>query len=365
MINGLFTTISRCILHKVNAKPAATDDEEEEKRHDDGLDLPDQQSYLLSDNEISIDKEHHDIMRDFFLNAFKAKEYYNLWSETDTLSENVIYRCVSEIFDNSDSFLQQSKIIVEHMYNQSEDRTQIGHVFVVLFHDLDVDGCKTDAVGIFKMETRTQILKIGYNEEQGFAIGYDEGVNLNKVEQGCLIFNTEREKGYLVAVSESLGRNSRYWIDRVLCAMQRKDEYYQTQNTIAICKDFVTKQLPKEYEVSKADQAVLMNKTKEYFEENSSFDFDHFTREVLPDKQVADDFRTFSEQQSNELDLKINEGFHISEGAVKKQSRMFRSVIKLDKNFHVYVHGNSKFIEKGFDQEAEMQYYRLFFKEEE
>ena len=56
---------------------------------------------------------------------------------------------------------------------------------------------------------------------------------------------------------------------------------------------------------------------------------------------------------------------HISEGAVKKQSRMFRSVIKLDKNFHVYVHGNSKFIEKGFDDEANMQYYRLFFREEE
>ena len=364
MINGLFTTITHCILHKVNAKPATDEDEEQSSTHHD-LDMPDEQGYILSENEIAIDKEHHDIMRDFFLNTFKAKEYYNLWSETDTLSENVIYRCVSDIFDDIDSFRQQSGMIVEHMYNQSEDRTQIGHVFVVLFHDLEVDGCKTDAVGIFKMETRTPFLKIGYNQEYGFAIGYDEGVNLNKVEQGCLIFNTEREKGYLVAVSEGLGRNSRYWIDRMLCAMQRKDEYYQTQNTIAICKDFVTKQLPKDYEVSKADQAALLNKTKEYFEENTAFDMENFTREVLPDKQVADDFKSFTRQYSDELELKTDEGFHISEGAVKKQSRMFRSVIKLDKNFHVYVHGNSKFIEKGFDQEAEMQYYRLFFKEEE
>ena len=359
MINGLFTTISHCILHKVNAKPADDDYNEEEN------DLPAEQSYILSQSEISIDKEHHDLMRDFFLNAFKSKEYYNLSSETDTLSENPIYRCVSDIFDNHDNFRQQSEEIVKHMFDQSDDRTQIGYVFVLMFKDLEVDGCKTDAVGIFKMEKRTNFMKIYHNEESGFAIGYDEGVNLDKVERGCLIFNTEKEKGYLVAVSENLGRTAHYWIDNVLQATQRKDNYYQTQNTIALCKDFVTKLLPQEYEVTKADQASLMNKSKQYFEENTAFDIDSFTQEVLPDKQVADDFRHFTAQHSDEMELKINEGFQISEGAVKKQSRMFRSVIKLDKNFHVYVHGNSKFIEKGFDDEANMQYYRLFFREEE
>lgn len=358
MIDGLFSTITRCILHKVNAKPA-TDDDQAPATPDD------HQGYVLSDSEISIDKEHHDIMRDFFLNAFKAKEYYNLTSETGTLSENVIYSCVSDIFDMKDSFPYKSKDIVRHIYEQSDDRSQIGYVFVVLFEDLAIDGHKTEAVGIFKMETRSRFLKINFDDNNGFGIDYDEGINLNKVERGCLIFNAERDKGYIVAMSENLGRHSRYWIDGVLNAAQRKDEYYQTQNTISLCKDFVTKQLPKEYEVSKADQAVLLNKTKDYFEANTAFDLENFTQEVLPDKQVADDFRQFTEQHIDELDLKINDGFQISEGAVKKQSRMFKSVIKLDKNFHVYVHGNSKYIEKGFDDEAKMQYYRLFFKEEE
>ena len=358
MIDGLFSTITHCILHKVNAKPA-TDEDNASATPDD------HQGYVLSDSEITIDKEHHDIMRDFFLNAFKAKEYYNLTSETGTLSENVIYSCVSDIFDMKDSFPFKSKEIVRHMYEQSDDRMQIGYVFVVLFNDLAIDGHKTDAVGIFKMETRSRFMKINFDDNDSFGIDYDEGIDLNKVERGCLIFNTERDKGYIVAMSENLGRYSRYWIDGVLNAAQRKDEYYQTQNTISLCKDFVTKQLPKEYEVSKADQAVLLNKTKDYFEANTAFDLGSFTQEVLPDKQVADDFRQFTAQHSDELDLKINDGFQISEGAVKKQSRMFRSVIKLDKNFHVYVHGNSKFIEKGFDDEANMQYYRLFFREEE
>jgi hypothetical protein len=41
-----------------------------------------------------------------------------------------------------------------------------------------------------------------------------------------------------------------------------------------------------------------------------------------------------------------------------------RSVIKLDKNFHIYVHGGEKMIQKGYDPETGMQYYQIFFNEE-
>ena len=63
--------------------------------------------------------------------------------------------------------------------------------------------------------------------------------------------------------------------------------------------------------------------------------------------------------------MNIEDNFDISETAVKKQSKNFKSVIKLDKNFHVYVHGDTKFLEKGFNEEVNMNYYRLYFKEEE
>jgi hypothetical protein len=43
-------------------------------------------------------------------------------------------------------------------------------------------------------------------------------------------------------------------------------------------------------------------------------------------------------QQEYEID--IPDDFTISDSAVKKQARIFKSVIKLDKNFHIYVHVN-------------------------
>jgi hypothetical protein len=54
----------------------------------------------------------------------------------------------------------------------------------------------------------------------------------------------------------------------------------------------------------------------------------------------------------------------ISGTAVKKQARVFKSVLKLDKNFHIYIHGNKELIEKGYDEQLQMNYYKVYFKEE-
>jgi hypothetical protein len=48
----------------------------------------------------------------------------------------------------------------------------------------------------------------------------------------------------------------------------------------------------------------------------------------------------------------------------QKATRIFRSVIKLDRNFHNYVHGNLKLIEKRYDEATGMNYYKVYFKEE-
>ncbi|MDD4067910.1 MAG: nucleoid-associated protein, partial [Bacteroidales bacterium] len=55
--------------------------------------------------------------------------------------------------------------------------------------------------------------------------------------------------------------------------------------------------------------------------------------------------------------------FNISDSAVKKQARVFKSVIKLDKNFHIYVHGDRKLIEQGQDEKG--KFYKVYYNEEE
>ena len=84
----------------------------------------------------------------------------------------------------------------------------------------------------------------------------------------------------------------------------------------------------------------------------------------MKEPQIIDSFKNYKQEFVNDYELNISDSFEISGAALKKQSRRMRSVLKLDKNFHIYVHGNREYIQKGYDEEAGMNYYKVFFKEE-
>jgi hypothetical protein len=102
-----------------------------------------------------------------------------------------------------------------------------------------------------------------------------------------------------------------------------------------------------------------------YFKEKDSFDLDEFSEEVIENPKAIESFKKFSREYNEEFDAGIDQPFDISGAAVKKQSRVFKSVLKLDKNFHIYIHGNKELIEKGFDDDKSMNYYKVYFKEEQ
>ena len=60
--------------------------------------------------------------------------------------------------------------------------------------------------------------------------------------------------------------------------------------------------------------------------------------------------------------MKLADDFDISDSAVKKQARTLKSVIKLDKNFHIYIHGNRNLIEQGEDKNG--KFYKVYYHEE-
>ncbi len=85
---------------------------------------------------------------------------------------------------------------------------------------------------------------------------------------------------------------------------------------------------------------------------------------MFDDAGMIKAFRRFEENYAEMNDVELPDRFDISEQAVKKQARVFKSVLKLDKNFHVYIHGDKSLIEKGFDERVGKSYYKIYFDEE-
>jgi hypothetical protein len=58
-----------------------------------------------------------------------------------------------------------------------------------------VDGEVCEAIGLFKSENKDTYIKV-FNQQDAFEVSADNGVNINKLDKGCIVFNTEKDKGY-------------------------------------------------------------------------------------------------------------------------------------------------------------------------
>jgi len=319
----------------------------------------------FSGNELELTGELKDCLQNYFLTSFRDCEYYNLYHESD-ICLNEVYTYISAIFEDPGCLHEQSVNLAKHLYEQSvHPKIKGGEFYVVYFSDCIIEGETVDAVGLFKSENKDTFLKV-YQEQDGFTIDAETGININRLDKGCLIFNSEKEKGYLVSVVDNTGKgnDAQYWTDRFLHVRPRNDGFFQTKNLLSLTKSFVVEKLPEQFEMTRADQAELLNRSVKFFREKDSFEMDEFASEVLAEPEVIDSFKSYKSKFEQERDIELNDNFSISEAAVKKQSRVFRSVIKLDRNFHIYVHGDHQKIIKGYDEETGMHFYQLFFKEE-
>jgi hypothetical protein len=319
----------------------------------------------LSVAPVRTDEYLQNLLLHYFLSPFKSEEYFNLTHESD-LNLNEVFRFVSQIFDRPESFYEQSVNLARHLYEEStHPKIKSGELYVAHLQNFIVDGEETDAVGLFKSESKETFLRV-YPTTDSFEIEPEDGININKLDKGCLIFNTEREHGFLVSVVDNLRQSGEamYWKDSFLNISQRCDSFHKTEQCLDMCRQFVTERLPENFNVDKADQADLLNQSMQFFKENESFSFDDFTDRVMQKPEIAQSFREYREEFESDRDIKIDEQFEISSPAVKKQARVYKSVIKLDKNFHIYVHGNRRLIEKGYDEERDMQYYKIYYQTE-
>lgn len=320
----------------------------------------------FSKSEINVDDELKSVLLDYFMGSFKFEELFNFYHDSD-INLNEVYQYISTIFSNQSDFYEQSINLAKHLYEKStHPKVKAGEFYVVYFSGCNIGSETVDAIGLFKSESRDTFLKVNPTADS-FDIYSEDGINISKLDKGCIIFNNEKEKGYMVATVDNLskGNDALYWKDEFLKVRVREDEYFHTKNVMNMCKNFVNEHLPKQYEIDKADQADILNKSMKFLKEKETFDFNEFSEEVMQEPEMIDTLKEYKNTYEYEQDINISNEFEISNPAVKKQSRVFKSVIKLDKNFHIYVHGNRQYIQKGFDEEKGLNYYQVYFENEQ
>lgn len=301
----------------------------------------------------------------YFLNQFKPIEYQQ-FTHTIELEMNEIYSIVRKIFSIPDTFISQSQNIAKLLYEYSDHpMIKSGELNVVHFSNTKYDNEIIDAVGIFKSESNVPFLKM-YDNSSNFSIEHQFGFELKGIDKACLIFDIDRQEGYKVLVIDNTNKSNeaQYWHDGFLQVTPCNDEYNNTKDIMKITKDFVTKKLTEDFDVTKTEKIDLLNRTIDYFKNNESFEKEEFEQEVFQDNNVINAFQEFDNSFREENEMEANDSFSISNQAVKKQARAFKSVLKLDKNFHVYIHGDKDLIERGEDSNGR-KFYKIYYENEE
>ncbi len=320
----------------------------------------------LSDAPLELDQERiTNLLQVYFLSGFNTPEYHSFTFSNEDFSLNPVYRLVSEIHDEPGLLHENSRSLAQLLHSVSDHpNIKSGDLYVAYFSALAVNGQHVEAVGIFKCENKETFLKLKSYSNQ-FDLAADEGINIRKLDKGCLILNVEKDSGYKVLIVDNSNRNeAQYWKQSFLNLKPWCDAFHQTHQYMSMTREFVEHQIPEEFKVTKADQIDLLNRSVNFFKSKEQFNQSEFEVEVLGDADVIESFRNYGKNFMANADVEMEDNFEISVPAVKRQARVFKSVLKLDKNFHIYIHGDRELIEKGFDEAVGKHYYKIYFDNE-
>ncbi len=326
-----------------------------------------EEELFLSNSNLVLDEDLMDVLKTYFLKPFKENGLYEFTHESG-LQFNEVYSFCKEIFQDPEKLHFQSINLAKHLYETSlHPNIKGGEFYVVYFTDCQIRGEYADAIGIFKSETKDTFLKV-YQKYSDVVVESQQGVNINKLDKGCLVFDSDEENGYRVCVVDATNKSSdtaRYWMHDYLQAKPKEDQFYHTGNYMQLCKGFVKDVFNDDFDVPKTDQLKMIEKSMDYFNNHEVFNKDEFREEVITDNGLFEAFDDYKSNFSKRNDVQIYDEFDISKAAVKSQKKFFKSVLKLDKKFHVYVHGGHDYMEQGYDEERKMKFIKLFYNKEE
>lgn len=303
------------------------------------------------------------IVQKYLLTPFNKVNSWYRFNHESNIKYNEIYSYIKNIFNDKKDFYKQTVDITKHLYEKStHPNIKNGELYVAYIKNCNINNQSMDAVGIFKSENKDIFIDVIENKNQ-ININWKKGTNINKLDKGCIIFNKSVEEGYeLLLVDNTNSKEAKYWEEDFLKVTLIQDSFIKTKEIVNICKKFAEDR----YIDNKKEKAIILNSTYEYLKENEEFKTDDFIENIIEKTEDKVKLKEYVNEYAKEK-MDINE-FKISTHAIKEIKRQIKNLIKLDKSIEIKITDITKekanMIEKGYDEEKNMKYYKLYYNEE-
>lgn len=303
-----------------------------------------------------------ELLRFFLKSLRKSDEWYRFAHSAD-LSLHELHTYARQVFENPDSLLAQSEFIVQHLYNQStHPNIKTGEVYVVWFSDLLIDDEVVNALGIFKSEQKQGFLNV-LVEGGNLGLNHFEGIPIDKLDKGCLILDTEASDGYRVLSVDNNSYDTQYWMEQFLGIERIADEHFYTSQYLGLVQAFSEEVVGAQSDAG--EKIRFMARSVDFFNQHETFDLEQFAQTVIPNEETAQQFRDFKEERMEE----VSAPFEISRPVLKKAQRKIPSSLQFDNQIQIRLdpknpEASFQHLERGFDEERGMYFYKVYFNEE-
>lgn len=305
----------------------------------------------------------HELLMKYFIRPLKRANDLYRFDHPEGRDFHQLFTFAKAIFEDPMKLHSESINILEHLYRQSKHpNIKSGELFITLFHDVQYDDELCTAIGIFKSEQKHTFLKVNKMGEV-FDMSKEEGININKLDKGALIINSEQQDGFRVLSVDNNQYDTHYWLHDFLQTDPVRDEVFNTFSYMDMVNNFSKEVVMPAHD--KQEQVKFITDTVDYFTNNDEFNFDEFANKVTKDQETANELRAY--QQNYALDEANH--FTISKPAFKSARRQFKTDIKLDTNIQIKLDAGDPdashhYLEKGYDEEKGMHFYKVYFNEE-
>lgn len=309
----------------------------------------------------NVEKEINSLLKKSFLFEDTYQFYFD-----PILSLNPIYTFVKDIFKDPISFIEETRNISRYLYEKSvHPKIKKGELCFVYLDNCEIEGQKARAICILKSETKETFLQF-HPLEDGYEVTREQGLSLQKLDKGCIIFEIEEDDGYRLSIIGSSKKNeeTKYWVDDFLHIRAIKNSFYKTKAVLEMLTGYINNELPSSFDKPKSEQIAYINKGIKELKSSQEIDIKNISERVFDNNDIQRDFKRYSENYQVANHLLLSEPFETEKSAIKKKGQGAMTTIKLDKNFSIQIHDDSKYIEKGFDKDLRMSYYKLYFKSE-
>lgn len=279
------------------------------------------------------------------------------------VENNTISKLVQQLFNETIGLLPASIHIVNFLFDQSTHHSiKAGEVFIMRLSGIQDDNRNMDGIGIFKIENATRFIK-SYFEESSYSLYYDDGILSKNIEKGCLILQEKNETDCTIYSFEKNNSDTQYWQKNFLGLRKKSNDYNATNLLLDSVKTFVKDEVHEEG-LNKTDQiAIFQNTLQTLADQEESINIATVVAKILPDEAQQERYFAFLNDFQDASGLQIDESINVSHEAIRHQQKYNKSVIKLDKTFHIYVHGPNPQMEQGVDDDGR-KFYKLYYEEE-